>query len=263
MKYTDGVIGKAAQFNGVNSKIIINKIDGTLPKSITDLKVGTVSFWIKFENRGGQVLPIIYLGKSDSSMPSRSMIFEVGHDKGNIENRRLYFTSIISQSNNFCVDSGMNLEEGKWYHYVAVVSDQGSTIYLNGVEIMNRRYNLGSTTQCSVFFDDVPNKEILSIGYGHYSQEEPFFSFNGLIDDILIYDRALSYDEVMALFNVAGLKMGDPKLGFIDAASMEGKTPIERGGRGTQNSGRSMQGNRQGNNRQGNMRNQSNMRKSM
>lgn len=224
VEYVKGIVGKAASFNGVDSKIIINN-----DSAITGLSVGSFACWVKFENRGGQVLPIFHLGKDNSSMPSRSMIFEIGHDRGSIENRRLYFTTIYSQGNNFCVDSGMNLQEGVWYHYVAVVSEEGSTIYLNGVEITTRRYNLGATQSCSVFFSDVPNRELLSIGYGRYSQEEPFFSFNGLIDEIMIYDRPLSNSEVQELFEMGGLKMGDPTLGYIDEQSMVGKTPIERG----------------------------------
>lgn len=227
--YVDGVVGKAAKFNGTDSKIIIANREDAQDSPISNLSIGTFSCWVKFENVGGQVLPILYLGKSDSTMPTRSMIFEIGHDRGDEANRRLYFTTLYAQQNNFCVDSGMNLQEGVWYHYVAVVSKEGSTIYLNGVEITTRRYNLGSTESCSVFFSDVPNKELLSIGYGRYSQEEPFFSFNGLIDEVEIYNRALSPSEVQELFMVGGLEMGDPALGYIDAQSMVEKSPVQHG----------------------------------
>lgn len=240
--YKPGVVGQAASFNGKNSKIIISDTDDLPPKNITSLTKGTISVWVKFQNKGGQVLPILHLGKNSTSMPSRSMIFEIGHDRGNIENRRLYFTSIISQGNNFCVDSGMDLEQDKWYHYVAVMDETGSTIYLNGVEITIRRYNLGSTAESTSFFNDVNPKEILSVGYGRYSQEEPFFSFNGLIDELQIYDRALSKDEVLTLFNKAGLKMGDNELGYIDEQSMVGKSPIEN----TRSRGKKGSGKRQG-----------------
>ncbi len=255
VKYTKGVIGTAAEFNGTSSKIVLKDKNGNSHRAITDLKVGTVSFWIKFKNRGGQVLPIVYLGASPltndnpNQRGANSMIFEIGHDRGNIDNRRLYFTTILGRQNNFCVDSGMDLDQGRWYHYAAVVSAEGSTIYLNGVEITTRRYNLGSTPTSSVFFGDVPVKDQLSIGYGRYSQEEHFFSFNGLIDDVNIYNRALSKDEVIALFDAAGLKMGDPELGYIDAKSMEGGEPIVRGGaNGRQGGGNRGQG---GNRREG------------
>ncbi len=247
VKYTKGVIGTAAQFDGTSSKIVLKDKSGNPHRAISDLNVGTVSVWVNFKNRGGQVLPIVYLGKRTTSKPSQSMIFEIGHDQGNIDNRRLYFTTILGRQNNFCVDSGMNLDQGVWYHYVAVVSEAGSTIYLNGVEITTRRYNLGSTPTSSVFFDDVPSKELLSIGYGQYSQEENFFSFSGLIDNLNIYNRALSKAEVTALFEEAGLKMGDPQLGYIDAKSMEGGEPIVRS-RSNARQGSGNRSNRGGNN---------------
>ncbi|MFI3319447.1 MAG: LamG domain-containing protein [Rikenellaceae bacterium] len=194
--YAEGVVGKAAYFDGETSQIIIPNT----PSEITSLKVGSISCWFKFINRGGQVLPILYLGKSMAGRPNHGMIIEVGHDRGNAMNRRLYLTTIIGRGSNFCVDSNTNLNENEWYHYVAVVSKNGNTIYINGREHQDRRYNLGSDASYSVFFNDVPSKDILSIGYGKYSQEDPFYSFSGYIDEMKIYDRPLTKQEVKALY---------------------------------------------------------------
>ncbi|MFR9655253.1 MAG: LamG domain-containing protein [Rikenellaceae bacterium] len=170
------------------------------PKEITNLESGSISCWFKFENVGGQVLPILYLGSSTSGGSNYSMIIEVGHDRGNPDNRRLYLTSIIGRGKNFCVDSNNNLDQNRWYHYVAVVSESGNTIYIDGKEHHSRRYNLGSNSTYTTFFDDVPIKELLSIGYGRYSQEDPFYSFSGYLDEIKIYDRPLTSQEVRALY---------------------------------------------------------------
>lgn len=196
--YEEGIVGKAAYFDGVNSKIIIPNT----PKSITNLKTGTISCWFKFENIGGQVLPILYLGKSTSGRPNYSMIIEVGHDRGNPSNRRLYLTTIVGRGSNFCVDSNYNLEENRWYHYVAVVSEKGNTIYIDGKEHSGRRYNLGSNSSYTTFFNDVPAKELLSIGYGKYSQEDPFYSFKGWIDEVTIFDTPLSKEEIKELYKL-------------------------------------------------------------
>ncbi|MFI3302880.1 MAG: DUF1566 domain-containing protein [Rikenellaceae bacterium] len=199
--YTQGVVGKAAYFDGIGSKVIIPDT----PKEIVNLKNGTISCWFKFENVGGQVLPILYLGKATSGRPNHSMVIEVGHDRGNPSNRRLYLTTIVGRGSNFCVDSNNNLDQNRWYHYVAVVSKSGNTIYIDGKEHTNRRYNLGSNSSYTTFFDDVPTKELLSIGYGKYSQEDPFYSFKGYIDELKIYDYPLSSKEVKSLYG-EGLK---------------------------------------------------------
>ncbi len=195
--YKPGVVGKAAYFDGVKSKMIISDT----PKSITNLKQGTISCWFKFENIGGQVLPILYLGKATSGRPNHSMVIEVGHDRGNPYNRRLYLTTIIGRGVNFCVDSNYNLDQNRWYHYVVVVSKSGNTIYIDGKEHNGRRYNLGSDASYTTFFNDVPTKELLSIGYGKYSQEDPFYSFKGYIDEMRIYNRPLNKQEIKALYN--------------------------------------------------------------
>lgn len=205
VNYEDGVIGKSALFDGTESKIIIQNENSLPPEAIANLEVGTISCWFKFVNNEGQVLPILYFGQATlTTSHYRGMIVEIGHDRGDINNRRLYFTTIYSNANNFCFDSGENLIENTWYHFVAVISKSGNTGYLNGVEITNRRYNLGSDESYTTFFNDVPDKEMLSIGYGRYSQEEPYYSFNGNIDNVMIYNRALTDEEVVELY-----KMGE------------------------------------------------------
>ncbi|OFX19126.1 MAG: hypothetical protein A2041_15250 [Bacteroidetes bacterium GWA2_31_9b] len=198
----EGIIGKSASFNGINSKIIFPEQGSLPPGIIGSLETGTISLWFKFINKEGQVLPILYFGRDDSSSPPYGLIIEIGHDMGDPNNRRLYFTIIHSSTENFCFDSGQNLEENKWYHFAAVVSSKGNTGYLNGSEITNRRYNLGSNENYSIFFNNVPTKEVFSIGYGRYSQEEPFYSFNGNIDNIMIYNRPLNVDEIMRLYEM-------------------------------------------------------------
>ncbi|MFR9651217.1 MAG: LamG domain-containing protein [Rikenellaceae bacterium] len=194
--HTEGVVGKAAYFDGVSSKITIPH----LPKSITSLKKGSIAFWFKFENIGGQVLPILYLGKAISGKPDHSMVIEVGHDRGNPDNRKIYLTTIIGRGENFCVDSNFNLEENRWYHYAVVVSKSGNTVYIDGEELTNRRYNLGSDSSYTTFFNDVPAKELLSIGYGKYSQEDPFYHFKGYLDEFKIFDYPLTSKKVKALY---------------------------------------------------------------
>lgn len=205
VNYEDGVIGKSILFDGEESKIIIPDANSLPPETIATLEKGTIAGWFKFVNKGGQVLPILYFGKAASTNPPYGLILEIGHDGGDINNRRLYFTIIHSNSGNHCFDSGENLLENTWYHFAVIVSESGNTGYLNGIELTNRRYNLGSDENYTVFFNNVPNKEMLSIGYGRYSQEEPFYSFNGNIDNVMIYNRALTKEEVVELYNMGNL----------------------------------------------------------
>lgn len=197
--YEDGIVGQAAVFNGTDSKMFFPSPNSQPLALISYLQAGSISLWFKYKSLGAQILPILYFGESQTGTPHNSLIIEIGHGGGtNYSNRKLYFT-IVNQG--FCFDSGINLVENTWYHFVAVVSENGNTGYLDGIEMTGRNYNLGSNKNYSDFFNDVPVKETLTIGYGRYGQEDPFFSFNGSIDEVRIYDRPLNAIEIKELFD--------------------------------------------------------------
>jgi Concanavalin A-like lectin/glucanases superfamily len=107
----------------------------------------------------------------------------------------------------------------EWYHYVVTVDASGNHGYLNGEDLQNRRFNpnrerppYNNTTLWPAgpgapaeatdveFFDDVLDPTDFTIGKGTwgYAQFERFFA--GAIDEVRIYDRVLSADEVAVLF---------------------------------------------------------------
>lgn len=198
--YETGKSGLAVSFNDPQAKVVFPSINNEAPDIISELQTGSISIWFKYQSLGAQILPIFYFGESETGTPHNSLIIEIGHGRGiNPSNKRLYFT-IVNQG--FCYDSGVNLLENTWYHFVAIVSITGNTGYLNGVEMTNRNYNLGSNSSYSDFFNDVPVRKLLSIGYGRYGQEDLFFSFKGSIDEVRLYDRPLTGVEVTKLFKL-------------------------------------------------------------
>jgi hypothetical protein len=195
--YAAGMIGRSVLFSRKGSKIVFPDIGQPPPQKISGLRTGSIALWFRFSGMGAQILPMFYFGESDTGSVHNSLIIEIGHGGGaNPANKRLYFTII---NRNFCFDSGINLQENTWHHFVAVVSEQGNSGFLDGAEMTGRNYNLGSDASFSDFFADVPVQELLAIGYGRYGQEDPFFSFNGNIDEVRIYDRPLAADEIVRL----------------------------------------------------------------
>jgi len=198
VSHETGKSGLALNFDNPEDKVVFPSLNSEAPVLVSELQEGSISVWFRFQSLGARILPIFYFGESQTGTAHNSLIIEIGHGGGaNPANKRLYFT-IVNQS--FCYDSGFNLQENTWYHFVAVVSSTGNTGYINGVEMTTRNYNLGSNNNYSFFFNDVPVRKMLSIGYGRYGQEDPFFSFNGNIDEVRIYDRPLTEAEVMELF---------------------------------------------------------------
>jgi hypothetical protein len=200
ISYETGAVGRAVVFNNQYARIFFPDIGLAPVDTISGLASGSISIWFKYKNVGAQILPILYFGESETGTAHNSLIIEIGHGGGiNPGNKRLYFTIV---NKGFCFDSGENLQEDSWYHFVAVVSPEGNTGYLNGKEMTGRRYNLGSNSGYSDFFSDVPVKKMLSLGYGRYGQQDPFFTFKGSIDDVRIYNRALDANDVINLFNL-------------------------------------------------------------
>jgi len=198
INFENGIIGNAAKFDAVNDRIIISDKQSKLPDRIAKLDSGSISIWFKYQNVGGQVLPLFYYGESSASEPHNSMIIEIGHSE-NAQNRRLYFTIAHSK---FCFDTKINLENNKWYHFVAVVGSKGNTGWLNGVELTDRNYNLGSDRNYTDFFSAVTANELCAIGYGRYGLNDNFFTYKGLIDDLRIYNRPLSANDVAELYQL-------------------------------------------------------------
>ncbi len=204
VSYSNVARGKCMDFFNDGNAVIFPGKDSSAPEQIGELSEGSISLWFKYKSLpDGQILPILYYGERDTGTAHNSLIIEIGHGR-NPANRKLYFTIV---NRRFCYDSGENLDEDRWYHFVAVVSDSGNTGYLDGKWMHNRHYNLGSDSTYSDFFSDVPEKEVFSLGYGRYGQEDPFFNFQGSLDEVGIWKYALSHAEVSSLYEEGKAKI--------------------------------------------------------
>ena len=95
----------------------------------------------------------------------------------------------------FLVNADFNPDLGTWYHFAMTRSGDTYTIYVNGEAV--------GTDTCS---RTVPNADIpLMIG-----QAEGFY-FNGSLDEVTIYDRALSDSEIAAIYYAGGAGKDNPQ----------------------------------------------------
>jgi hypothetical protein len=82
------------------------------------------------------------------------------------------------------------LSAGKWYHLVGVCDGTTVKIYLNSVQ--DGSANIG--TGGNIGLSSTP----LYIGYGNFANS----NFDGYIDDVRIYNRALSLGEIKTLYKL-------------------------------------------------------------
>jgi len=181
--YTAGKYGNAAVFNGSNSKIATTKtLDATQPFSI--------SFYIKTTATGEQG---IYCSGSGSSVGS-------GTIEVTISSGKLYFN--IAGSSNwaelFYVNAPL-INDNTFKHIVIVHTSAHTTgankAYIDGVPMV-----LSGETYTSAL---VSGSQTFDIGWRKDSKY-----FNGSLDQVRIFNRALTATEVQYLYNndVSGVK---------------------------------------------------------
>jgi hypothetical protein len=88
----------------------------------------------------------------------------------------------------------MSLNANTWYHAVGVHTSSGIFIYVNGV-----------LSDSQVADMTTPKSQTGQLGFGSQFDGSNYF-FNGLIDDVKMWNRALSAQEIKQLYTQAGGK---------------------------------------------------------
>jgi hypothetical protein len=147
----------------------------------------TISMWAKtYTNTSNCLFQLIPDNYSDrcvgcagySNAGTTMMIF----DYGNLTGGRATYTNIP-------------VDHVNWHHYVYVLSPSGNLkqMYRDGVLLSNKAYGLSCVNKNLQF----------AIGAGLDQAGGPLW-FNGYIDDVCIYNRALNSSEVSALYTGTG-----------------------------------------------------------
>jgi len=171
---TAGKIGQALKFNGLTSVI-----EG--PSSFSSTYFGndfTISAWIKSTDTStnGKVIVSTYAGFGGNEVDLQFKHSGAHQQIGLMG----FFTNADS------------LPNGKWHLITATRNTAGlETIYLDGVQIDQTSGTSGTLTYTS-------NNQVV-IG-GDNSGNNP--TMNGSIDDVRIYNRVLSYQEIKQLYSL-------------------------------------------------------------
>lgn len=177
-----GRINNAYSFNGINSYI---QIPGT--NFVFDTM--SFSFWV---NPGTGLIDFAtIIDKSHCSNGLSGWAFLAAPP--NLSNRNFYFEFRENVKNAwYTSDSGVGsavvINANTWSHITLVKQDQNVYIYKNGILASTGRADSGVIKQ---------NSDPLNIGKSNCP--EPF---KGFIDDIFIFNRALTSTEVSELYNM-------------------------------------------------------------
>ena len=202
---TEGIKGNALFFDGVDDYVRVPRDGKNAPKVFSELSKGSISIWFRadeIKTRQG-ISPIFFYGANEIcdffDAANQGMIIELGHDPIFLRSKALFFTMWTNGCTfpSFCYDSNKAITEGEWHNFVAVVGDDFNTGYFDGKLMADRWYNFANA-QTSEFFSDALKHEKMWFGKGHWNRTTQHF--NGAIDEIKIFNKPLSVEEVKDLY---------------------------------------------------------------
>jgi hypothetical protein len=177
-----GKAGQALRFDGVDSEVVV--------ANDADLRVTTdytVAGWINSAVGGVEQELYMY----DNSFPafSGAIIFGIDSDNKVALNAQ-------NGTDNAKIVSSATVSTNTWTHIAGVHTNGQTTLYINGAA------SGGAQTQRDPVYNGPHSSTGLHIGYfndGIFTAA----AFNGLIDEVRLYNRALSAGEVLQLYNLS------------------------------------------------------------
>ena len=169
-----GFIGGAFQFDGNNDYLSVPDSTNFRPANLT------VEGWVSFSSYGGAR---VLFGKLYGSSQESFLVW--------LQDTTLY--GVVSTPGGFSpfLNHALPMQLGRWYHVALTFDDTNDTqtLYLNGGAVAS------SAVTGSLVYDSGP----FMIG-GELENGSPAFFHHGLIDEVTLYNRALSAPEINAIF---------------------------------------------------------------
>jgi hypothetical protein len=175
---TTGYSGNARSFDGSSDYISVADTP-----SLDGMDQLSLSTWVKVNSFSSQT--VVPIGKDVNSVSYRINIAPSGQ-----------LSFVVATSNNSwystgtVVDSSVSLTTGKWYHIAAIYDGSRVRIYVNG-------QLTGTGSQ------DISGNILNSDSEVHFgkSSSANIDYFNGMLDEVRVYNRALSADEILLQYD--------------------------------------------------------------
>ena len=176
-----GKVGGAAEFNGTDEYIYRSVADFRSSDSL-----GTVEVWFKTDSTSSKTL----FSSSDDADEYRNIEFGINNGYININQRN----GVVDSSDS--ISGGTNIADGQWHHGVFISTGDEYVMYVDG---SLESLTVASGSNSGDWFAATSNRDNIYIGAVSRSILVGFF--DGLIDEVRIYNRALSAAEVRYHYN--------------------------------------------------------------
>lgn len=177
-----GKVGGAMEFTGKNSQMA-----SLQPVGIAGSAQRTLAAWIRCDENPSSKHVWVPVGFGEANSHSQPYL------SGTLFSLALYdgngtIVFLMWGVNAGDVMSAAPVITGRWYHIVAAFDGKTVNLYVDGKLDLSKQ----------VVVDTPPSKLYFSRIWGDYPDRAPF---KGAIDEVMIFDRALSGKDVRALFN--------------------------------------------------------------
>ncbi|MEU0741310.1 exo-alpha-sialidase [Streptomyces sp. NPDC006134] len=176
---TDGVIGGALAFDGADDAVRL-PYRAALPLGTKDF---TASLWFRYTATRGEQ-PLLWMGGTGTTQPQVWLRAEPAHDRvqGLITVR-----DGVSAPRSAYVRAAGARNDGRWHHVALRRDGTRLTLFLDGVALGTAADVPGSVSRNSPF----------GVHVGQRVDSRAFFT--GAIDDVRVWDRALTDEEIAGL----------------------------------------------------------------
>lgn len=186
----DGISGEALAFNGSSSSCI------TPNMFISGRTALSVSMWVKFNSSMIGVDTRFFWGNGYCFMLFKDVVNTL----------IFYCRTTLNGNTAITVPSGTAVAN-TWYHLVAIYNGSSAVMYVNKV----------AGTSTAISGELYPNGET-DIRLGQYSNNNN--SLSGIIDEVRIYNRALSVKEINTLYNLKPANMYIEDNGIVNISQI-------------------------------------------
>jgi hypothetical protein len=189
---SSGTAGYGFGAGKVNSALLLNAAG----KGYVDLPAGilagacetTIAAWVYLNSQSDwQRIWDFGVAPSAGVDPSRYMFLTGSNSVSKVIR---FAITIQGTAGEELVEGETAVPAGEWHHVVVVLGPAGAVLYLNGVQV-------GSNSNLTLRPADLGNTPNNYIGRSQYPKD-PYL--DGKVDEFRVYDRALSADEVAALY---------------------------------------------------------------